>query len=383
MSRKWACETCVTQVSQAHLRDMSYLVTQYLLRDQATIPSRGPPLPHSRQTTNLASLLWSPHCFRVCDSELVARGGYIRYRLAVGVANLTARHGTTGLAVLTTRHGGGSFRHFDCETCIHNFGHSRNWLGDTTDLATIFATFNPVHLSLHLSKSSPRVQLASQVKLRDQHLPQLDHIFPNDPILATLRDNNSISDIHFHFFEVPSFVFPPPNPNNPETNFPFHLLPSIEASSHLREPIRKVLEALSSQTKRVIVVHNPLMASVAQDATNMPNVENYTFHSTCGFTTFVYFWEGMGRPSIEGLRIPEIHSLEGCFTAQFKDFVIAQLELLKFSDGSIVNSSRAIEGLYIKLLEGVTGGKKLWVLGPFNPLAIEKKHSKGSHPCME
>ncbi|RDX73315.1 Zeatin O-glucosyltransferase, partial [Mucuna pruriens] len=199
---------------------------------------------------------------------------------------------------------------------------------------------------------------------------------------ATLRDHNSISNIHFHHFDVPPFASPPPNPNNAETNFPSHLLPSFQASSHLREPVGKLLQSLSSQAKRVIVIHDSAMGSVAQDAINMPNVQNYTFHSTCAFTT-VYFRQEFGRPSVEGLHVSKIPSLEGCFTTQFMDFIIAQTEFLKFNDGSIYNTSRAIEGAYVDLLEGMNDGKKLWALGPFNPLAIEKNDSKGRHSCME
>ncbi|XP_020210627.1 zeatin O-glucosyltransferase [Cajanus cajan] len=199
---------------------------------------------------------------------------------------------------------------------------------------------------------------------------------------ATFRDNNSISNIQFHDFEVP-FVSPPPNPNNTETNFPSHLHPSVEASLHLREPVRKLLESLSFQSKRVIVIHDSLMASVAQDATNMPNIENYTFHSTCAFANFIYFWEEMGKPSFEGLHVPENPSLEGCFPIEFMDFLTSEFGFLKFNDGNIYNTSRAIEGSYIELLERISGGKKVWALGPFNPLAIEKKDSKGRHSCME
>ncbi|TKY53379.1 Zeatin O-glucosyltransferase [Spatholobus suberectus] len=200
---------------------------------------------------------------------------------------------------------------------------------------------------------------------------------------ATLRDHDSISNIHFHHFEVPPFVSPPPKPKNSETKFPSHLLPSFEASSHLREPVAALLQSLSFEAKRVIVIHDSLMAAVAQDATNMPNVENYTFHSTCAFTIFIYFWEKMGRPSVEGLYVPEIPSLEGCFATQFMNFITAQSEFLKFNDGNIYNTSRAIEGAYIELLEAITGGKRIWALGPFNLLAIEKKDSKGMHSCME
>ncbi|KOM34180.1 hypothetical protein LR48_Vigan02g033000 [Vigna angularis] len=201
---------------------------------------------------------------------------------------------------------------------------------------------------------------------------------------ATLRHNNSTSNIHFHAFEVPPFVSPPPNPSNPENDFPSHLIPSFEASTHLREPVGKLLLSLSSQAKRVIIIHDSLMASVAQDATNMPNVENYTFHSTCAFTTFVSFWERMGRPPLEGFRVPEFPVFEGCFATQFVGFIIAQYELHKFNDGNMYNTSRVIEDPFLELLERIDGGKKVWALGPFNPLAIEKKDSIGfRHSCME
>jgi len=123
------------------------------------------------------------------------------------------------------------------------------------------------------------------------------------------------------------------------------------------------------------------MAYVAQDATNMPNVENYTFLSSSAFYTSLLFWEKMERPQCLHVPVP---SLEGCFPSQFMDFVSAQREFHKFSDGSIYNTSRAIEGASIEFLEGVGGGKKVWALGPFNPLAVEKKDSDGiRHSCLE
>ncbi|XP_027367742.1 zeatin O-glucosyltransferase-like [Abrus precatorius] len=196
-------------------------------------------------------------------------------------------------------------------------------------------------------------------------------------------DQNSISNIHFHHFEVPPFVSPPPNPNNSETKFPSHLIPSFEASSHLREPIATLLHSLSCEAKRVIVIHDSLMASVAQDATNMANVENYTFHSTCAFTNFLSFWDEMGRPSLENSHIPDFPSLEGCFTTQFIDFITSQCEFWKFNDGNIYNTSREIEGAYIEFIEHISGSKKLWSLGPFNALSIERKNSKGRHVTVE
>ncbi|WVY98413.1 hypothetical protein V8G54_030564 [Vigna mungo] len=200
---------------------------------------------------------------------------------------------------------------------------------------------------------------------------------------ATLRHHKSISNIHFHAFDVPTFVSPSPNSNTSETDFPSHLIPSFEASMHLREPVGKLFQSLSSQAKRVIVIYDFLMGSVVQDATTMPNTENYTFHSTCAFTNFLYFWEEMGKPSLNGVRVPEFPSLEGCFPTEFLDFITEQVELLKIGDGSIYNTSKVIEGSYIKLLEDIESGKKVWALGPLNPLAVEKEESKVRHPCLE
>ncbi|KAI4300808.1 hypothetical protein L6164_034142 [Bauhinia variegata] len=203
---------------------------------------------------------------------------------------------------------------------------------------------------------------------------------------ATVRiqgwDLSSISNIHFHDIKVPPFVSPPPNPND-EIKFPSHLIPSFESSSHLREPFAELVQSLSSVARRVIVIHDCLMGSVVQDVRGIANVETFTFHSVSAFSTFLYFWEEMGKP-VESIHIPqEIPSLEGCFPSQFLDFVTLQCEFLKFSDGYLYNTTRAIERPYVELLERITNDKKHWALGPFNPLAIERKSSKERHFSLE
>ncbi|XP_057442539.1 zeatin O-glucosyltransferase-like [Lotus japonicus] len=203
---------------------------------------------------------------------------------------------------------------------------------------------------------------------------------------ATLRvqgwDPNSISNIHFHDFEVPPFASPPPNPNA-DTKFPSHMIPSFEASSHLRSPLAAFLRSLSSVARRVIVIHDSILASVVQDAKNIANVERYTFHSCSAFMIFLHFWENMGKPQLEGLHIPQLPSLEGCFPTQFMDFITEQSEFFEFTDGHIYNTSRAIESPYMEFMENIINNKKHWALGPFNPLTIEKKSSKGRHFVME
>ncbi|KAL9319188.1 hypothetical protein ACSQ67_015705 [Phaseolus vulgaris] len=185
---------------------------------------------------------------------------------------------------------------------------------------------------------------------------------------AKLRYHNATSNIHFHAFEVPPYVSPPPNP---EDDFPSHLIPSFEASAHLREPVGKLLQSLSSQAKRVVLINDSLMASVAQDAANFSNVERYCFQVFSALNTADF-------------HFPDIPSLQGCISAQFTDFLTAQNEFRKFNNGDIYNTSRVIEGPYVELLERFNGGKEVWALGPFTPLAVEKKDSIGfSHPCME
>ncbi|XP_047163275.1 zeatin O-glucosyltransferase-like [Vigna umbellata] len=200
-----------------------------------------------------------------------------------------------------------------------------------------------------------------------------------------LRHQNSISDIHFHAFEVPPFVSPPPIPNNPESDFPSHLIPSFVAATQLREPVGKLLQSLSSQAKKVIIIHDALMASVAQDAINLPNVEKYIFHIFPAFVASVYFWEGQGRPPVEDIHFPEVPSDEGCLPAHFTDLLSTHdyNEFLN-SNGDIYNTSRAIEGPYVDFMQRLNAGKKVWALGPLNLLAIEKNDStEFRHPCME
>jgi len=192
-------------------------------------------------------------------------------------------------------------------------------------------------------------------------------------------------NFHIHNFKVPTFVSPPPNPNA-KSKFPSHLFPSFLASSNLREHVATLLQSLSSVAKRVVVIYDSLMASCIQDAIHIKNCESYTFHSVSAFTMFLFFWGVMGKPLVKNSTniIPEVPSLEGCFTTQFINFITSQYEFHKFSHGTIYNTTRVIEKPYIELIEGMISHKTHWALGPFNPLCVEKKNNnKGRHFCLE
>ncbi|XAR68491.1 Trans-zeatin O-beta-D-glucosyltransferase [Bertholletia excelsa] len=182
----------------------------------------------------------------------------------------------------------------------------------------------------------------------------------------------SVSNIQFHDFPMP-FLSPPPDLTAP-IKFPAHLQSAFEAISHLRQPVAELIRKLSATARRVIVVHDDLMASVIQDVAVIPNAESYSFHSTSAFFTSIYLWETMGKPfSIDGDILKDLPSLDGSLTPEFMEFVEFQFQFLNHkSAGDIINSNRTIEGPFLDLLskEPIAMNTKKWAFGPFNPVAV-------------
>ncbi|XP_059668395.1 zeatin O-glucosyltransferase-like [Cornus florida] len=193
-----------------------------------------------------------------------------------------------------------------------------------------------------------------------------------------------IANIHFHDFPTPSFLSPPPNPNA-SIKFPSHLQPLFEASSQLREPVRNLLRELSPKTRRIVVIHDSLMASVVQDVASIPNAESYNFHSVSAFALFCHCWETLGRPfEVEANILKDLPSNEGCFTAEFIKFISTQFDHIKISSGRLYNTCRVIESPYLDLLaKKVTNNNKQWALGPFNPVTAVSHNKKSCHPCLD
>ncbi|KAM3339497.1 zeatin O-glucosyltransferase-like [Capsicum galapagoense] len=202
-----------------------------------------------------------------------------------------------------------------------------------------------------------------------------------------LKKNPNI--FHFHEFSIPSFPSPPPNPNS-NIKFPSHLQPSFESSYHLRGPVASLLRSLSSIARRVVVVHDSLMAYVVQDFTTIPNAESYNFHSVSAFTIFFFLWESMGKPfPIEAELLDNLPSLEGCFTSEFMDFMASHRKYSKFDSGNIYNTSRVIEGKFMNLLEKepIKRNKTQWAIGPFNPITTINNYlsigqQQRRHKCL-
>ncbi|KAI6696810.1 hypothetical protein NL676_016929 [Syzygium grande] len=187
---------------------------------------------------------------------------------------------------------------------------------------------------------------------------------------------------------------PAPSPNSPY-KFPSHLQPAFDATVSLRGPVASLVRSLSSGSRRVVVVHDYLMASVVQDAASVPNAEIYVFNTVSALTLCWYLWEstGMAPPPEVELDIAELISSKGfpsfldSITDEFLKFVASQNEFQKFSSGSIYNTCRVIEGHYVDLYASATANDtatKYWAIGPFNPIKVPEKSSRRSaHVCME
>ncbi|CAO2822239.1 unnamed protein product [Amaranthus hypochondriacus] len=219
--------------------------------------------------------------------------------------------------------------------------------------------------------------------------------------IAKLRiqgwSSESLSKIHFHDFQLPPFNSPPPT-IDPSIPYPKHFDALFEASTHLRESVFNLIQELSRNFRKVIVIHDVLMASVVQDVELISNVEKYDFTPISAFCSFSYKWENLYYDEQNTLDqlidskkdIPEIEivpSNDGCTTQELMEFASNQVKCLGFESGSIFNTSRVIEGKYVQFLEKIESkirvNVKLFALGPFNPIKIVSEIGENRHECLK
>uniref|UniRef100_A0A803MAF1 Glycosyltransferase n=1 Tax=Chenopodium quinoa TaxID=63459 RepID=A0A803MAF1_CHEQI len=199
-------------------------------------------------------------------------------------------------------------------------------------------------------------------------------------------DLESSGNIYFHDFQLPTLCSFSPN-TNAWIKFPEHLQPLSDASSHLRQPVFQLLQELSSNFRRIVIINDNLMASVVQDVKLIPNAESYTFLSVSAFIIFFNKWESIIEKRFElDSDVPRyIPSREGSFTPEFEKFIINQHKLLEFESGRLFNTCRLIEGRYMELLSKLSTNvnKKLFSIGPFNPVEAKGKTNTYSPGCLE
>ncbi|XAR69479.1 Trans-zeatin O-beta-D-glucosyltransferase [Bertholletia excelsa] len=239
--------------------------------------------------------------------------------------------------------------------------------GHLNQLLHLSRLINSYHVPVHYVSSATH---SRQAKLR---------VHGWNPLAAT-------TTLHFHSFPTPiSLASPQKNDVASNTKFPSVFQASVAVASHLRRPVAHLLRSLSRTCRRVVVIHDSLMASVVQDVASIPNAESYSFHSVSAFAMFFFFWEALGRPiPVEPMILQDLPSLDGCFSGEFIKFIGEQHKQTKLVSGRLYNTTRVLEGPFLDLLarEEISGMKKQWAIGPFNPVTVKISPAQ-RHKCLE
>ncbi|KAI3471703.1 hypothetical protein Pfo_028353 [Paulownia fortunei] len=185
---------------------------------------------------------------------------------------------------------------------------------------------------------------------------------------AKMRANGlnplDVAKIHFQDLPIPPFTSPPPNPNS-SNRFPAHLQPAWDATLSLRPTCRPML-SMSSKYKRVVVIHDPLIAAVVQDVASIHNAESYAFNCLSGFC-----------------QLPPIAA---CISDGLQYFIALQNEALAYRAGDIYNTCRLMEAPFLDILESeeVGGNRKSWAIGPLLPAKLSSAEKfESQHECLK
>ncbi|KAF5194517.1 Zeatin o-glucosyltransferase [Thalictrum thalictroides] len=202
-------------------------------------------------------------------------------------------------------------------------------------------------------------------------------------------DPSTTPNLHFHDFQLltDQIVTPPPDPHA-STKFPAHLLPTFQAGVQFREPLAQLLRALSTTNRRVTVVYDTLMGFAAREASFISNAEAYSFVACSAFSVLHFIWEMMGQPAPDqgGLFPEELPwiSFEDCFSDGVTDFITKNSQWSHLCcAGSIYDTCNAIEGKFVNLIAQTQPDKKLWAIGPFNPVTFDSSPGSSRHCCLE
>ncbi|WMV23056.1 hypothetical protein MTR67_016441 [Solanum verrucosum] len=147
-------------------------------------------------------------------------------------------------------------------------------------------------------------------------------------IRANALNPSDIAKVHFHDIPTPEFASPSPD-FNALSKFPSHLQPSWNASMLLRDPIASFLHDISSKSRRVIVVHDPLMSYNVHDVSSLPNAESYMFNCISALTSYslISLFFGMSDQHEEE-SLKKLPSLEGIMTDEIRDLSASQQRYL-------------------------------------------------------
>ncbi|XP_055835300.1 zeatin O-xylosyltransferase-like [Solanum dulcamara] len=212
------------------------------------------------------------------------------------------------------------------------------------------------------------------------------HEFPNPPSRGQYSSDKSLSE-----FESQKFM-----------------IPLLEESLMLREPVGAFLLEVSKKTRRVVVIYDSLMASVVQDVVSLPNAEAYCFNTSSAFMISSMYLEDelirLHLPSFigkfvvrfllpRGFEFPNnLPSYKSSFIPEFMDFIIMQHVHNNFCSGNLYYTCKEIEGPYLDVLarfDRLLGrGTKQWAIGPSLPIATindddDQNNMIHRHECLK
>ncbi|XP_055835302.1 zeatin O-xylosyltransferase-like [Solanum dulcamara] len=220
-------------------------------------------------------------------------------------------------------------------------------------------------------------------------------------------DPLTTSNIHFHEF---------PNPpsrgqySSDKSEFESQkiVIPLLEESLMLREPVGAFLLEVSKNTRRVVVIYDSLMASVVQDVVSLPNAEAYCFNVVPAFMISSMYLEDelirLHLPSFigkfvvrfllpRGFEFPNnLPSYKSSFIPEFMDFIIMQHVQNNFCSGNLYNTCKEIEGPYLDVLarfDRLLGrGTKQWAIDPLLPIVTinnddDQNNMIHRHECLK
>ncbi|XP_059299246.1 zeatin O-glucosyltransferase-like [Lycium ferocissimum] len=162
----------------------------------------------------------------------------------------------------------------------------------------------------------------------------------------------------------------------------------------LGETICKTCHELSTNTKRLIMIHDCLMISYIGDHLHlMSNFKCYAFHPTSAFTRYsslrqtIHIVDEDHDEMIQQLG-EEFPTVESTFGPNMAEYVGKELKW-KHNSGDIINSCRELEGNFIDSLAKAKENTPLWAFGPFNmlPESLDSLsisgNKKTSHKCLD
>uniref|UniRef100_A0A0E0KTR1 Glycosyltransferase n=1 Tax=Oryza punctata TaxID=4537 RepID=A0A0E0KTR1_ORYPU len=201
-------------------------------------------------------------------------------------------------------------------------------------------------------------------------------------------DDKALLSVQFHDLGISAYVSPPPDPTA-GFSFPSHLMPLWEVyTAEARAPLSALLGKLSTSHRRVVVLYDLLSSFAAEEAARLPNGESFGFHCTA-----VSYMVGKLDAAHRLLRENGLHYLpvHACVTKEFVDYVYSRAAVEQASAsaaGILANSSGALEGDFIDAAAEAlaAGGKKLFAVGPFNPVLIDagaSKQGQRRHECLD